>query len=96
VGWFDMSFTIAIMISTILAGIAGSFLANQYSVYVLLLVSLFFLALAGAGCVVYGASLSGSAIAVLSSVTGLQFGYLLHLFLPQTGHRRSSGWKRAQ
>jgi hypothetical protein len=94
-----MSFTIEITIFTILAGIAGSFLANHYSVYALLLVTLFFLALAAAGCVVYGASLSGSAIAALSGVAGLQFGYLLRLFLPRTGHRwgaTSSGLKRPQ
>ena len=80
-----MSFTIEIIIFTILTGIAGSFLANHYSVYALLLVTLFFLALAAAGCVVYGASLSGSAIAALSGVAGLQFGYLLRLFVPRSG-----------
>jgi hypothetical protein len=95
----DMSFTIEIIIFTILTGIAGSFLANHYSVYAVLLVTLVFLALAAAGCVVYGASLSGSAIAALSGVAGLQFGYLLRLFLPRTGHRwgtTSSGLKRPQ
>jgi hypothetical protein len=94
-----MSFTIEITIFTILAGIAGSFLANHYSVYAVLLVSLFFLALAAAGCVVYGASLSGSAIPALSGVAGLQLGYLLRLFLPRTGHRwgaTSSRLKRPQ
>src|SRR5271170_4809751 len=93
----DMSFTIEIIIFTIVTGIAGSFLANHYSVYALLLVTLFFFALAAAGCVVYGASLSGSAIAALSGVAGLQFGYLLRLFLPRTVRRwgaTSSGLKR--
>jgi hypothetical protein len=92
-----MSFTIEIIIFTILTGIVGSFLANHYSVYALLLVTLFLLALAAAGCMVYGASLSGSAIAALSGVAGLQFGYLLRLFLPRTGYRwgaTSSGLKR--
>ena len=94
-----MSFTIEITVFTILAGVVGSFLANHYSVYALLLVTLFFLALAAAGCVAYGASPSGSAIAALSGVAGLQFGYLLQLFLPllpRTGRRwgaTSSGLK---
>ena len=98
----NMSFTIEIIIFTILTGIVGSFLANHYSVYALLLVTLVILALAAAGCVVYGASPSGSAIAALSGVAGLQFGYLLRLFiplLPRTGHRwgaTSSGLKRRQ
>ena len=76
-----MSFAIVIIIFTILTGIAGSLLANHYSVYALLPITFFFLALAAAGCVVYGANLSGSAIAALSGVTGLQFGYLLRLFV---------------
>ena len=81
----DMSFTVGILIFTILTGIAGSLLANHYSVYALVPVTFFFLALAAAGCVVYGANLSGSAIAALSGVTGLQFGYLLRLFVPRSG-----------
>jgi hypothetical protein len=76
-----MSFAIVIIIFTILAGIAGSLLANHYSVYALVPVTYLFLALAAAGGVVYGANLSGSAIAALSGVTGLQFGYLLRLFV---------------
>src|SRR5271167_3277550 len=78
----DMSFTIVIIIFTILAGIAGWLLANHYSVYALVPVTFFFLALAVAGCMVYGANLFGSALAALSGVTGLQFGYLLRLFGP--------------
>jgi hypothetical protein len=81
----DMSFTVVIVIFIILTWIAGSLLANHYSVYALAPVTFFFLALAGAGCVVYGANLSGSAIAALSGVTGLQFGYLLRLFVPRSG-----------
>jgi hypothetical protein len=94
-----MSFTIVIVIFTILTGIAGSLLANHYSVYALLPITFFFLALAAAGCVVYGANLSGSAIAALSGVTGLQFGYLLRLFVLRSGRgpgATSSSLKRAQ
>ena len=94
-----MSFTIVTIIFTILAGIAGSLLVNHYSVYALVPVTFFFLALAAAGCVAYGATLFGSALAALSGVTGLQFGYLLRLFLPRTGHRwgaTSSSLKRPQ
>jgi hypothetical protein len=90
-----MSFTIVIVIFTILTGIAGSLLANHYSVYALLPITFFFLALAAAGCVVYGANLSGSAIAALSGVTGLQFGYLLRLFVLRSG-RGPGATKRAQ
>jgi hypothetical protein len=90
-----MSFTIAIIIFTILAGIAGWLLANHYSVYALVPVTFFFLALAVAGCMVYGANLFGSALAALSGVTGLQFGYLLRLFVPRTRRRpMSPGSKR--
>ena len=92
-----MAFTIVTFIFAILAGIAGSCLANHYSVYVLVPVTFFFLALAAVGCVVYGANLSGSALAALSGVTGLQFGYLLRLFVPRSGRRQgamSSGSKR--
>jgi hypothetical protein len=67
----DMSFTVVILIFTILTGIAGSLLANHYSVYALAPVTFFFLALAAAGCVVYGANLSGSAITALSGVIRL-------------------------
>jgi hypothetical protein len=94
-----MSFTIEITIFTMFTGIAGSFLANHYSVYALLLVTLVILALAAAGCVIYGASLFGSAIAALSGVAGLQFGYLLRLFLLRTGRwwgATSSGLKRSR
>ena len=79
-----MSFTIVIIIFTILAAIAGWLLANHYSVYALVPVTFFCLALAVAGCMVYGANLSGSALAALSGVTGLQFGYLLRLLVPRT------------
>ena len=92
-----MSFTIVTILFTLLAGIAGSLLANHYSVYALVPVTFFFLALAAAGCVAYGATLFGSAIAALSGVTGLQFGYLLRLFVPRSGCRQgamSSGLKR--
>jgi len=92
-----MSFTIVIIIFTILAGIAGSLLVNHYSVYALVPVTFFFLALAAANCLVYGENLSGSALAALSDVTGLQFGYLLRLFIPRSGRRQgamSSGSKR--
>src|SRR5277367_6864530 len=86
-GWdgSDMSFTVVLVIFTILTGIAGSLLANHYSVFALVPVTFFFLALAAAGCVVYGANLSGSAIAALSVVTGPQFGYLLRLFVLRSG-----------
>ena len=80
-----MSFTIVISIFTILAGIAGWLLANHSSVYALVPVTFFFLALAVAGYMVYGANLFGSALAALSGVTGLQFGYLLRLFVPRSG-----------
>jgi hypothetical protein len=80
-----MSFTILTIIFTIFAGIAGSLLANHYSVYSLLPATFFFLALAAAGCVVYGANLSASALAALSGVIGLQFGYLLRIFVPRKG-----------
>jgi len=92
-----MAFTVVTIIFTILAGIAGSRLANQYSVYALVPVTFFFFALAAVGCVAYGATLFGSAIAALSGVTGLQFGYLLQLFVPRSGRRQgamSSGSKR--
>jgi hypothetical protein len=92
-----MSFTIMIIIFTILAGIAGWLLANHCSVYALVPVTFFFLALAVAGCMVYGANLFGSALSALSGVTGLQFGYLLPLFVAQTRHRpgaMSPGSKR--
>jgi hypothetical protein len=92
-----MSFTIVTILFTLLAGIAGSRLANHYSVYALVPVTFFFLALAAAGCVAYGATLFGSALAALSGVTGLQFGYLLRLFVPRSGRRQgamSSGSKR--
>ena len=92
-----MSFTIVTILFTLLAGIAGSRLANHYSVYVLVPVTFFFLALAAAGCVAYGATLFGSALAALFGVTGLQFGYLLRLFVPRSGRRQgamSSGSKR--
>jgi hypothetical protein len=92
-----MSFTILTIIFTMFAGIAGSLLAHHYSVYSLLPATFFFLALAAAGCVVYGASLSASAIAALSGVIGLQFGYLLWIFVPRSGGRSgamSSGSKR--
>jgi hypothetical protein len=75
------------IIFTIFAGIAGSLLAHHYSVYALVPVTFFFLALAAAGCVVYGANLSASALAALSGVTGLQLGYLLRLFVPRSGRR---------
>lgn len=94
-----MSFAILIIIFTILTGIAGSLLANHHSVYALVPVTFFFIVLAAAGCVVYGADLPGSAIAALSGVTGLQFGYLLRLFLPRTGRRpgaTSSGSERGR
>jgi hypothetical protein len=81
----DMSFAVVILIFTILTGIAGSLLANHYSVYALVPVTFLFLALAAAGCAVYGANLSGSSIAALSGVTGLQFSYLLRLFVPRSG-----------
>ena len=42
----DMSFTVVILIFTILTGIAGSLLANHYSVYALVPVTFLFLALA--------------------------------------------------
>jgi hypothetical protein len=71
-----MSFTILKILFTLLAGIAGSRLANHYSVY--------------AGCVAYGATLFGSALAALSGVTGLQFGYLLRLFVPRRGCRQGA------
>ena len=80
-----MSFTIVTILFTLLAGIAGSRLANHYSVYALVPVTFFFLALAAAGCMVYGANFSASALAALSGVTGLQFGYLLRLFVPRSG-----------
>ena len=92
-----MSFTILTITFTIFAGISGSLLANHYKVYALVPVTFFFLALAAAGCVAYGATLFGSALAALSGVTGLQFGYLLRLFVPQSGRRQgamSSGSKR--
>jgi hypothetical protein len=90
-----MSFTIVTILFTLLAGIAGSRLANHYSVYALVPVTFFFLALAAAGCVAYGATLFGSALAALSGVTGLQFGYLLRLFVPRTKRRpMSPGSKR--
>ena len=76
-----MPFTIATIIFTILAVIAGSRLANLYSVYALVPVTFFTLALAVAGSMVYGANLFGSVLATLSGVTGLQFGYLLRLFV---------------
>ena len=82
-----MSFTILTIIFTIFAGIVGSLLAHHYSVYALLPVTFLFLALAAAGSVVYGASLSASALAALSGVTGLQFGYLLRIFVPRSGRR---------
>jgi len=92
----DMSFAIVTILLTLLAGIVGSRLANHYSVYALVPVTFFFLALAAAGCVAYGATLFGSAFAALSGVTGLQFGYLLRLFA-RSGRRQgamSSGSKR--
>jgi len=76
-----MSFTIMTTIFTILAVFAGSRLANHYSAYALVPVTFFLLALAVAGCMGYGANLFGSALAALSGVTGLQFGYLLRLFV---------------
>src|SRR5271154_408346 len=79
-----MSFTIVTILFTLLAGIAGSRLANHYSVYALVPVTFFFLALAAAGSVVYGANLSGSALAMLSGLTGLQSGYVLRLFIPRS------------
>jgi hypothetical protein len=82
-----MSFTILTIIFTIFAGIAGSLLAHHYSVYALLPATFFFLALAAAGCVVYGANFSASALAALSGVIGLQFGYLLRIFVPRSGGR---------
>jgi hypothetical protein len=92
-----MSFTIVVIIFTILAGIAGWLLANHCSVYALVPVTFFLLALAVAGCMVYGANLFGSALAALSGVTGLQFGYLLRLFVPRTRRRPvSPGSKRAR
>src|SRR6202161_1792369 len=87
---FDMSFTIVTILLTLLAGIAGSRLANHYSVYALVPVTFFFLALAAAGCVAYGATLFGSALAALFGVTGLQFGYLLRLFVPRSGRRQGA------
>ena len=91
-----MSFTIVTILFTLFAGIGGSRLANHYSVYALVPVTFFFLALAAAGCVAYGATLFGSALAALSGVTGLQFGYLLRLFVPRSGRQgaMSSGSKR--
>jgi hypothetical protein len=80
-----MSFTILTIIFTIFAGISGSLLANYYKVYVLVPVTFFFLALAAAGCVVYGANFPASALAALSGVIGLQFGYLLRIFVPRSG-----------
>ena len=80
-----MSFTIVTILFTLLAGIAGSRLANHYSVYALVPVTFFFLALAAAGCVVYGANFSASALAELSGAIGLQFGYLLRIFVPRSG-----------
>ena len=85
-----MSFTIVTILFTLLAGIAGSRLANHYSVYALVPVTFFFLALAAAGCVAYGATLFGSALAALFGVTGLQFGYLLRLFVPRSGRRQGA------
>jgi hypothetical protein len=76
-----MSFTILTITFTIFAGISGSLLANHYKVYALVPVTFFFLALAAAGCMACGATLFGSALAALSGVTGLQFGYLLRLFV---------------
>jgi hypothetical protein len=85
-----MSFTILTILFTLLAGIAGSRLANHYSVYALVPVTFFFLALAAAGCMACGATLFGSALAALSGVTGLQFGYLLRLFVPRRGCRQGA------
>ena len=82
-----MSFAILTIIFTIFAGIVGSLLAHHYSVYALLPTTFFFLALAAAGCVVYGANLSASTLAALSGVIGLQFGYLLRIFVPRSGGR---------
>src|SRR5271168_2994953 len=82
-----MSFTILTIIFTIFAGIAVSLLAHHYSVYALLPATFFVLALAAAGCVVYGANFSASALAALSGVIGLQFGYLLRIFVPRSGGR---------
>ena len=66
----DMSFAIVTILLTLLAGIVGSRLANHYSVYALVPVTFFFLALAAAGCVAYGATLFGSALTALSGVIG--------------------------
>jgi hypothetical protein len=82
-----MSFTILTIIFTIFAGIAGSLLAHHYSVYALLPATFFVLALAAAGCVVYGANLSASVLTAFSGVIGLQFGYLLRIFVPRSGGR---------
>ena len=65
-----MSSTIVTILFTLLAGIAGSRLANHNSVYALAPVTFFFLALAAAGCVAYGATLFGSALTALSGVIG--------------------------
>src|SRR5277367_4751273 len=90
-----MSFTIMTTSFTIRAVFAGSRLANHYSAYALVPVTFFLLALAVAGCMGYGANLFGSALAALSGVTGMQFGYLLRLFVPRTRRRpMSPGSKR--
>ena len=74
-----MSFTIVIIIFTILAGIAGWLLANHCSVYALVPVTFFLLALAVAGCMVYGANLgTGSRLGV-----GAPKGYFSRLFFQQ-------------
>jgi hypothetical protein len=94
-----MMFMVVMIISAIVPGIVGALSAYRYSVYVLVPVSLFFLVLAIAGCVVYNSSLSASTLAVVSGLTCLHFGYFLSLFVSQAGRARSatpSGLKRAQ
>lgn len=93
-----MTFVIMTIILGGIPGFVGALLASRYSVFALVPTALFFLVLAGGGCLLLGSSVSASALAVFFGLTCLHFGYFVRLFAPQIQRPsgRSSDLKRAQ
>ncbi len=89
-----MTFVILTIILGAIPGIIGALLASRYSAFALIPVALVFLAVTVAACLVHGASLSASALAVWLALSCLHVGYFLRLFVPQA--QRPGATSRAQ
>jgi hypothetical protein len=86
----DMNFLLVMIPLAVVPGIVGALLAHRYSVYALVPTSLFFLVQVTAGCLADRSSLLAITLAVLCSLTCLQFGYFLRIFVSQTERRPSA------